>query len=447
MRLCLWLWHSPTFTTWGNYAVQSLRLVLVTPFILTRFDETEIAAWYLFASLNFFGMMVSQRLGLTFSRMFAFAMGGASNLAPIKGKREQENEGKPNWAAFERAYGTIGSINLGIGWLNVVIAFGMGWFGLSNLLQGYEAKATIWLAFALLQGTALLTFIFQHYQVALQGMNYIALVNRWGVIFGIASCLAGSLSLYLGGGLITLVVVMQLFSLAGIFRSWFLLKAVEEGRVASFKGLGFDREVFAWAWEPTWKGFIGQFGMMGGAQLTAIFYTGIASKGEVASYFFALRMMQTLAQFAQAPFSSVQPHMSRLLSAGEIAKLRVIVIRRGGISLILLAVGICCFGIGFPFALNFIGANMIFIPLDAWFVFGILTLVSRFNTFCCAVSAIGNEMIYYWETAIAALLGLGSLYLLQNQWGVYGPILSSLLPLALVLNVGPFFKAHKILKV
>ena len=80
----VWLWHSPTFTTWGNYATQSLRLLLVTPLILTRFNETEIAAWYLFASLNFFGAVVSSRLGLTFSRMFSFAMGGADNLAPIK---------------------------------------------------------------------------------------------------------------------------------------------------------------------------------------------------------------------------------------------------------------------------------------------------------------------------------------------------------------------------
>jgi hypothetical protein len=132
--LCVWLWNSPTFTTWGKFLAQSLSLFAVTPLLLTRFDESEIAAWYLFASLNFFGTVLSQRLGLTFSRMFAFAMGGASNLSPITGKREQENDGKPNWTAFERAYGTIGSINLAVGWVNVLIAFGMGWYGLNNIL-------------------------------------------------------------------------------------------------------------------------------------------------------------------------------------------------------------------------------------------------------------------------------------------------------------------------
>ena len=445
-RVVLWLWNSPTFTTWGNYGVQSLRLVLVTPFILTRFDETEIAAWYLFASLNFFGMIVSQRLGLTFSRMFAFAMGGAGNLAPIKGKREQENEGKPNWAVFERAYGTISSINLGIGWLNVVIALGMGWFGLSNLLQGYEAKATIWLAFALMQGTALLIFIFQHYQVALQGMNYIALVNRWGIIFGIASCLAGSLSLYLGGELITLVVVMQLFSLAGIFRSWFLLRAVEEGRVLHFRQYGFDREVFGWAWEPTWKGFIGQFGLNGSMQLTAIIYTGYGSKLEVASFLFSIRMLQTITQIAQAPFSSVQPLMARLMAAGDIEALGKIIRQRMGYTLALTAVGVIFGSLAIPLLLQLIGANIDFIPMEAWLLLGGLTLILRFDVLCCAVSAIGNHIVFYWEMAFATGLATLASLLVKNEWGVYGPVLASVVPLLIMLNIKPLQVSSKLLK-
>ena len=170
----IWLWNSPTFTTWGKFLVQSLSLFAVTPLLLTRFDETEVAAWYLFSSLNFFGNIISMRLGLTFSRMFAFAMGGASNLASIKGRREQENEGQPNWEAFGRAYGTIGSLNLGIGWVNVLIAVGMGLYGLSNILEGYDGVGRIWTAFGLMQLIALLGFIFQRYSIALQGMNYVA---------------------------------------------------------------------------------------------------------------------------------------------------------------------------------------------------------------------------------------------------------------------------------
>jgi O-antigen/teichoic acid export membrane protein len=444
--MCVWLWNSPTFTTWGNYGVQSLRLLLVTPLILTRFDETEIAAWYLFASLNFFGTTITQRLGLTFSRMFAFAMGGASNLAPIKGKREQENGGQPNWASFERAYGTISTLNLGIGWLNVLMALGMGWFGLNNLLQGYEAKGAIWLAFALMQASSLLSFTFQRYSVALQGMNYVALSNRWGIIFSLLSIAAGSLTLWLGGGMIALVLVMQIFSVAGVFRNRHLLRAVEEGRVLNFRQYGFDREVFGWAWAPTWKGFVGQFGLNGSMQLTAIIYTAYGSKSEVASLLFSLRILQTLTQFAQAPFSSVQPLMARLMAAGDLEKLNQIIRERMAYTFLLTAAGVLSGALILPLLLQQMGAKIEFIPISAWLLLGGLTLILRFDVLCCAVSAIGNQMIYYWRMAIATGLTAFAVFLLKNEWGIYGPILASILPVVLLLNIGPLKKSAAILE-
>ena len=446
-KAALWLWNSPTFTTWGNYGIQSLRLLLVTPLILTRFDETEIAAWYLFASLNFFGTIIGQRLGLTFSRMFAFAMGGASNLAPIKGARKQENEGQPNWKAFERAYGTVGSLNFGIAWLNVLIALGMGWFGLNNLLDGYEAKATIWLSFAVMQATALIGFIYQRYSIALVGMNYVALSNRWDIIFSLLSVIAGSLTLYLSDNLLVLVGVMQSLSLLGLVRAWLLLRFVEEGRVARMKSYTFDREVFGWAWEPTWKGFVGQFGQMGSLQLTAIIYTAYGTKGEVASYLFALRMMQTISQIAQAPFSAVQPQMSRLRSLGQTGELRSLILERASFTLGLTLLGILTGGLLFPFAMDFIESSISFVSTSAWFLLGALTLLMRFNVLCCAVSAIGNEMIYFWEMTAAAVISAGALLMLSNSWGVFTPILTSTIPLILILNFRPVFKARSILSV
>ena len=445
-RLCVWLWNSPTFTTWGNQLIGSSRLFLVTPLILTRFSETEIAAWYLFGSLNFFGVIVSQRMGMTFSRMFAFAMGGAEDLSPIKGKREQENEGQPNWAVFERAYGTVASVNLGLGLVNVLVAWGMGWYGLSNILAGDEAKGSIWLAFAILQGCSFVRFVFDRYAIALRGMNYIALSNRWSMIFSLLGVLLGSLSLYLGASLLVLVIVMQLLMPLGIIRDWFLLKSVEEGRVARFKAYRFDREVIAWAWAPTWKGFIGQFGMNGSIQLTAVIYTAHASTLEVASFLFSIRMMQTLTQMAQAPFSSVQPLMSRLMAAGEIEKLGQLVRTRMIMVLSLMAAIFLGGAIFFPFALQIIGSKLTFIPVEAWLLLGGLTLLLRFDVLCCAVSAIGNEMVYYWEMAIASLLSAIIMFFLRNKLGVYGPILISVLPMLLLFNVGPLRLSAKILQ-
>jgi hypothetical protein len=444
-RITLWLWESPTFTKWGNQGVQSLRFLLVTPLILTRFDETEIAAWYLFSSLNFMGAIITQRLGMTFSRMFAFAMGGASDLSPIKGKREQENGGQPNWEAFGRAYGTIGTLNLAIAGVNVLMAFGMGWFGLNNIIEGYEGKAVIWWAFALLQAVSFFGYIFQRYGIALTGMNYVALANRWNMVFSILSVFAGSLTLFFGGGMIALVLVMQAFAVLGILRSRYLLSAVEEGRVLKFRPYGFEKQILAWAWTPTWKGFIEQFGVQGSLRLTAIIYTSFASKQEVASFLFALANVQTITQIAQAPFSAVMPMMSKLMATGDMRSLHRIVRARTAIALGLLAAGVIGFGVMIPFALEFIESNIPYISLDAWFLLGGLTLLQRFNVLSCAVSAVGNEIIYYREAMIATVLGALTLLVLKNVWGVYTPILTSILPPLIIMNIGPLRKSAEIL--
>ncbi|MGJ3243028.1 MAG: hypothetical protein ACFE0O_08760 [Opitutales bacterium] len=437
------LWTSPTFTTWGNYAAQSLRLLLVTPLILTRFNETEIAAWYLFASLNFFGTTLSQRLGLTFSRMFAFAMGGASNLAPIKGKRAQENEGQPDWQAFERAYGTMGSINLGVAGVNVLIALGMGWFGLSNLLAGYEDKATIWGAFAVIQTASFFQFVYQRFAIALRGMNYVALANRWGIVFALLSVAVGSGVLLLGGNIIVLAAAMQAVSLAGLLRNWFLLRHVQEGRVCRMQAHHFDRQVFGWAWEPTWKGFVGHFGLLGSTQLTAILYTGFGTKADVASYLFGLRIMQTITQIGQAPFSAHQPLMSRLKAAGDKWQLKVVFQNKALASLSLMTAGICLVGATFPSLFNFFDVSITFIDTWAWFAYGILTLLVRLMVFICAFFSIGNEIVYYAEFFFSALLSALLIILIQNKFGIYGPIIASSISPLVMLNIKPIIKFKK----
>lgn len=437
-KLYLWLWNSPTFTTWAKFLVQSLGLFALTPLILTRFNETEIAAWYLFASINFFGVTVTQRLSITFSRMFAFAMGGASDLAPIKGRKAVGgDEGQPNWSAFERAYSTIGSLNLAIAWVNVLIAIGMGVYALNNLLEGYPNGWPIWLAFGLIQLVALIGFVFQRYAIALQGMNYVALSNRWQMLFSLLSIVLGCLALSLGAGIIILATVIQAIALLGVLRNRFLLGRVEGGRVLTFKPYGFDREVFGWAWEPVWKGFCAQMGTQGGLQITSIAYSGIGSKGDVAAYFFSLRMLAALDQVARAPVFSIQPFLSRLRAQGDLVKLGQVYRIRTLYSLSLLAAGGLVGAIVLPPAMNLLGSNVEFIGRAPWLLLTGLTLVVCFNGFCGSLLATGNQILYFWQPGLAALVGVALVLLFGSQWGLYAPIIGSTAPIIVLLNVAP----------
>jgi hypothetical protein len=444
-RLGLWLWNSPTFTTWGNYGVQSLRLILVTPLILTRFDESEIAAWYLFASLNFFGATLSQRLAVTFSRMFAFAMGGASNLAPIKGKRDKENDGKPNWAAFERAYGTIGSLNLGIGWLNVLVALAMGWFGLSNILSGYEAKGVIWLAFALMQASTLLGIIFQRYMIALQGMNYIALTNRWGIIFSLLSVAAGSMTLWLGGGIVALVLVMQFLAIAGVFCNRFLLKKVENGRVMRFRQYGFDREVFDWAWEPSWKGIVLHIADLGVIQIGVIIFTSIGGVTDVASYLFSVQIVRSLTAPCNAPLYSAMPFLGRLMASGEVSKLAKIYIRRSMVSQLLLSICLCLLLFGGNKILGIIGAQTSFISREYMLLLVGVYMHAWFINYTGSITTLGNNLVLVSRSVVSSVISILLLYPLTIHYSILGLVIATWGPRILILNVGYVSYASKTL--
>lgn len=302
---------------------------------------------------------------------------------------------------MERAFGTIGSINMCVAWLNVAVAFAMGWFGLSNILEGYDAKGAIWLAFSIMQVTSLINFNFNHWSIVLQGMNYVALNNRWAIIFGLSSCLAGSYTLLIGGGIVQLMLVMQLVSFAGTVRAWFLLRHVEGGRVAKFKNYRFDKEIFGWAWEPAWKGFLLNICGPGSIQICAIFIAQHFDAGVVASYLFAIRMIQTIEQFSIAPLVSVGPRLSRLKALGKRDDYVKLFLVRSALALVILLVALAAFYPLIRILIKLIDANIAFVGLQAWAVMSFLRIQQRVFNFFIIEEEVGNNIVTLRERIIS----------------------------------------------
>ncbi len=441
------VWHSPTFTSWGNQLTQSLRLVLVTPLLLTHFNQTEIAAWYLFATLNIFGTIVAQRLGLTFSRMISFAMGGATDLSPIARASQARGTGQPNWEAVTRALRTLGFIQTSIAWLNVSVATGLGLFSLSSLLQDYAAPQQIWKAFALMQVTSLITFIYNRYSVTLLGMNQVAVTNRWNIVFSLISVICGAVALRLGANLFELVLVMQFPPLLNILRNRLLLKYFTRGNVASVDQIGWDREVVRWAWSPTWRGLISQMSTVGVVQLTGVTVARYGDPALAASYGLALRLLTVVEQTSQAPYSSIMPRLSRLMSERKLEELRRLSFKRMRLSLTLFVAGMLAIVAIVPWGLRFIEAKAEFPSAAVWVAMGGAALLNRFYVLCFSTCAIGNNIILYLESAAAAVMSLILVPLGLHHLGLIGVPLGLGLPLLLVLRTTPIKMASRQLEV
>jgi hypothetical protein len=404
--MLLRLWNSPTFTTWGNQAAQSLRLLAITPLILVKFDSTEISVWYLFSSLTFLGDILSQRVSLTFSRLIAFAMGGAKDLSPIKEKRARLDSVEPNWPLVNRSYGTIGALNGLLTAFITISAIAMGMYGLSGLLTGYQQRGVVWGAFLVLVLGQSVKFFYQRYAIALRGMNYVALSNRWSVVFSLASICTGFIILCCGGGLVEVVVGMQIVALLSIPRDRFLLLHVESGRFKAVKAFRLDREIISWAWEPFWKGFLLQFANRGVLSLSSIFVARYFVAVEAASILITIRLMSTLKAFCDAPLFSVSPRISRMIAQGGGEDLRNLVRKKFLISQILYGVGLGGLMLLGPVALSLIGANAQLVVGVEGLLLATLAHAQNIPSLLVQVPIAGNNIICFRESIIALLLSL-----------------------------------------
>ena len=431
------LWHSPTFTTWVNQAVQALRLLAVTPLLLVSFETTEIAAWYLFGSLTFFGSLVSGRVGLTFTRMIAFAMGGATDLSAIKGKVERRPDVDPNWPLIERAYATTGTLNACLTLGIIALALLMGWYGLENLLANYENAGTVWAAFGVMIFSQSAVFFFQRYPIALKGMNYVALTNRWNAIFSLLSVVAGVATLQAGGGILALTCVMQGVILLNILRNRFLLRFVEGGRFKSFRTFKLDRQMVGWALEPAWKGFFVTLANSGTIQVAAVLCARFLSVAEAASLLLTLRLLTSFKSVSDAPFFSHMPRIARLFGEGNTELLGQIVPRK--LFLCQVMFGGFVFGLvllGAP-ALEFIGSNASLTAAPITALLGLGLLLTNFIRICLVVSASGNHIVCVQREIWAFLITAVLLYLLLPIMGLQGVLIGLFLPTIVILNLVP----------
>lgn len=431
-------WDSPTLTTVVSNLVTSLRLLLVTPLILTRFSENEIALWYLFATVAFFNRAMMERLGITFSRMYSFAAGGATSLAPSTLRPKEVNSEGPNWVLFERTYRTQGLIDGGLSLVGLFLSLIIGLIVLPDLVAPLVDQKSAWLAFILFQLTAAAQFACNKYNAVLRGLFHVSLLNRWNVLFGFLSVLAGAAVLKLGAGLLILTITMQGFVVFGICWKRHLLNRIEGGKVRSFRGINWDREVFGWAYQPTWKGFIAHLGNTGAFQIVGLVFAKFGDPLHVATYLFSLRMGTTIQQFASSAVYSVTPKLSRMGAEGLNKNVEGELFLRTLFVIGALLFGFYTFGVIAQTLLPLIGANVNLVPLEQWFLFGAFFAFWQLQTVSITHSALGNDMIFYWNGFLALPFSLTGIIIFAPEMGSLAPIIFTFIPLFIAFGFGPF---------
>jgi O-antigen/teichoic acid export membrane protein len=438
-------WNSPTLTAWGNMGTQSLRLVLVLPLVLKQFTEVEVAAWLLFSSLAFLGVLLSEQVTTFFSRMVALGMGGAEDLSPVMPGDKPRGSGTPNWSVVRRTYGTVGTLSLGVAAFGTLTTFIVGLFSLLPLLDGAPESRAIWGAFLTILSTQAILYVFKKYSIALRGMNYVALTNRWNAFFGIFSTLAGASALLMGAGILILAVIMQAFQLVGVFRFWYLLHYVAEPRFRKFPAFRWDQDIIRWASIPLVKAMVQTVANKGSLKISTIFVARYGDPSQVASFLLAVRLLETLGQFAFAPFSSKVPKFARMLAAGDVSDLRRRVIGALKISQWLLVLGSLCIAFLIEPFLRLIGSEVEFVPVGFLLVMGGLFVLVFSIRQGLSLLMIGNNIFGVNRLLLATGCSVLVAVLLIPIYPLEGAIIAAFFPIIIMLNWKPFEVGAKLM--
>lgn len=428
------IWNSPTFTSWGNITAQSLRLFAVTPLLLSNFNSIEISAWYLFGSILLFGNITSTQINLLFSRFLALAMGGATNLTPIEIPRSSKEKLAPNWELIKKIYNTTGSLMLAIGALGAIISAFLGIYGLEKMVVGSSESRAIWIALSIMIASEFFCSLFAKYQIALRGLNYISLTNRWNIAISLLSTAAGFISLTLGAGIISLTIVMQAIRTIGMFRFLPLLRRIEDKRFSKFSGWGWDKEVIKESSRPFMKGLISTLANRSSLQFAIISFTRNGDPSTVAGVLLSMRLLNALGGISAAPVTSRIPGFSRLIAEGKFANLTREFSRNIVIGLSLFSFGVCLLAIVLPFGIKYLDAELVPLPTRLFLMLATLMIVQQYIIFLLTITVMGNHFVFYTREVLSAILSIFlSLYLIPI-FGIAGLLISAFVPQLIFLN-------------
>jgi hypothetical protein len=437
-RLLARFLNSATATSWLNMCAQILGTLILIPLIGRRWSSFDLATFLLISSVNRFTLLISDRFAVTFSMLFSYVAAGSTDLTPRKQltkpteiidlstpeARERQQK------LFQRTFATLGTLLLGLSILSVGVTGAISFASLLRLGADYDVN--VWpgyLTLALCLGALFARINLLRYEVALRGLDKIALLGRWNALFngtGLVISIAAVLS---GFGILAWgIIAFSTTVLTGI-RNYFLLRMLKsEFDIAKSPKFAWDRELVSAAWEPTWRGLLGNISYIGGEELVSLLTPFLLPAPDVTSFLLYNRFYTTIGAIAQIPMTSRTPYMAKLIAEGNRTALTKFVSFRILFCSCLVVIGANAIGLLVPLLTYFFDKPVPTIPLITWSMIVVLLLFERLNTMLTIVLEAGNTIVYYWRRCVVTIVTICTLPFFYHYFGVAGGFFAILVP-------------------
>ncbi len=414
-----------------------MSVMIVLPLVLVKFEPAEVAVWQLFATLFTLMLLLDFGLSPTFSRLLAYARGGATLDEMADMRTRSAVRGAPNEAAAATIFGALR-------WLypRMVLCIAaffavIGTLALVRPIGMTTNPQVAWLAWALVLPVSAIGFWGSVYAAALQGMNSIAVLRRWEVVTGIGQIATCLVVLLAGGGLLALVAAYQFWTLFAALRNRALLKRLHPSLFNQAAVL--NRQVMRIMWPATWRSGIGVLMGQGIIQASGVIYGQLGSAAEVAAYLLALRVMTVLSQFAQAPYYSKLPRLAELQASGD-HKAQLALAQRGmRLAHWVFVAGALSVAVLAQPMLTLIGSRTPFVEQGLWALVALAFFVERYGAMHLQLYSLTNHIVWHVANGVTGILMAAIASLAYERMGGYA------FPFAMLVAYSCFYSVYCVL--
>jgi len=407
--------------TWGSFATRSLSLIVVLPLVLNRLSTSEIALWYLFSTIIGLQLLADVGFSPTFSRVIAYGMGGLSTFE-IKDLRDFKKSpalAEANWETIEKICSTMRAIYLRLTVISIFLLVTIGTWAMFRPISKMSDTRWGWAAWAVILITSGFTLFGNSYSSYLQGLNQIALLRRWEILTSLGAIGTSLIVLLAGGGLLGLIISNQGWLILNVLRNRWLCSTINNGRFQNFTHKKIDPIVFQAVWPSAWRSGLGIFMGYGLVQLSGVIYAQFGTASGVASYLLALRLMQIVSQFSQAPFYSKLPLLARFRSEGNLEKQIQLAKRGMTLGYWTYVAGFIGLGVLATPLLTLISSNAEFVSPLLWGIMGLSMFAERYGAMHLQLYSTTNHIIWHIAHGVSGVIYLVVSLALFKQIGVY----------------------------
>ena len=412
--------HSSIFNSWFSNIVILFSFLIAIPIVITKLSVEEINVWFLFASIVALSQGVLFGFNGTFARFIAYSNSGIkiSEFRDLKSKKKSQFNEIIDIYEVGRIFFLMKKVYIFLSIIYALIIFSVGYFALYKPIESLTVQNDGWIAAFIVALSTITTLTLGYYQVFLEGINKVALVQRTMGVVNMIGLLFILGVLFLHPTLVSIILVYQLVAMCATLSIVFFGKK-EFKKLKIDKDVDrFDKELFLIVWESAWKSGITTIVANVVKHISAILVAQLFTPSASASFLFTKRIFDIIERFTMITFQARIPMIARYRGRGDFDLLMPYLKQTQYISYGVFLLGYTAILVGGDYILSLIKSNVELGNISLIILFSFATFLSRYGGMSLAIANQSNHVIEHINAIVGSVVFFVVVYLFYDYLSI-----------------------------